>query len=186
MVTYRKSRKDYPRFYLNPKVEIRESPVHGAGCFAKDDINKGELLEGSPVIAFSMQSIKDLNDAIGGRHIIADYPFAWLDGLTCLVMGYGGVYNHRYEYNALYRPNRELETMDFYSSVSIKKDDEIFIRYANDRSRLWFVEEGADDIHLDPEEYRYKSELVRHPTGQIAPRTLQAGFSILSRPINKK
>ena len=39
------SRAKKERLFHSDKIEIRKSPVHGYGVFAKDDITKGELLE---------------------------------------------------------------------------------------------------------------------------------------------
>ena len=36
--------------YHNPKIEIRKSPIHGWGIFAKEFIKKDEILEEIPFL----------------------------------------------------------------------------------------------------------------------------------------
>ena len=48
------------KLYKNNKLEVRESPIHGYGVFAKENIKKGELLEECHYIKL-MKPIADMN-----------------------------------------------------------------------------------------------------------------------------
>ena len=52
--------KRQSKLYKNNKLEVRESPIHGYGVFAKEDIKKGELLEECHYIRL-MKHTSDIN-----------------------------------------------------------------------------------------------------------------------------
>lgn len=83
------------RLYKNDKLEVRKSPIHGYGVFAKEGIGKGELLEECHYIKL-VKPASDIN--------ICNRMFCWpkqdksdlqkknIRYMT-LPLGYGCIYN---------------------------------------------------------------------------------------------
>ncbi len=110
------------------KIYIGRSPIHGWGVFANELIKEGELIEETPLL--------DLGIKNGEKtHIMNDYRFNWPQGSggnwekQVLAWGYGCLYNHSENYNAIWRSNLERETFEFISIRDIQKDEEIFTYY---------------------------------------------------------
>ena len=110
--------------FRNPKIEVRESKIHGFGVFANADIDKDEMLEEVPIIKVSMPW-----DNVPG--ILQNYVFDAHDkkdkNKFIIAFGVGSVYNHSAKYNATHYT--EKNTFQYYASKRIKKDEEIFISY---------------------------------------------------------
>ena len=74
---------------------------------------------------------------------IFEYYFSWPDGKQslCLAMGYGSIYNHADDPNAMVIMNIEAEEMVIEAVKPIPANDEIFINYQDGPSphdKLWF------------------------------------------------
>lgn len=116
------------KLYFNKKIEVRKSPIHGYGVFAKKDINKNEILEECLYI------IQDTNP------YNTDYLFAFPDKnnqlkFNVLPLGYGCIYNSskiKGENNAIWETNIDDNIFIFKSIKDIKKNEEIFTFYGND------------------------------------------------------
>ena len=74
--------------YVNPKLEVRLSRLHGYGVFAKDDIYNGELLEECHHIRLAPETN------------VKDYVFSWPNSkeykdvkYRAIVLGFGSIYN---------------------------------------------------------------------------------------------
>ena len=113
------------RLYFNKKIEVRKSPLHGYGVFAKEDINKGEILE---ECFFIVQDYNPHN---------ADYLFSFPDKnnenkFNVLPLGYGCIYNSskvKGENNAIWETNIDDNIFIFKSIKDIKKNEEICTFY---------------------------------------------------------
>ena len=165
---FRKHRSEYPQFFISQKVEIRKSSVHGLGVFAKEDIEKWEMIEAAPVILFDSATQGYLYDLYDRRHILMDYPFGWTnDGaVLAIAMGYGGVYNHStYGQNIQWIANRELECLEFTASRDIQMGEELFVMYVNslDQDRLWFLTQEEDE----EDQRASRGEDLVHPGGSL-------------------
>ena len=53
---FRERRSALPKWFVDTKVEIKESEIHGLGCFAKEDIEANVLIESCPVIVFHREN----------------------------------------------------------------------------------------------------------------------------------
>ena len=72
------------------KIEVKSSPIHGLGVFAKDFIKKGEVIEECPVITVTKIETTISNILIRYRFL---YPVS--DPIEhCIPLGYGCIYNH--------------------------------------------------------------------------------------------
>ena len=154
---FREPRSSLPKWFLDPKVEIKESSIHGLGCFAKEDIEANTLIESCPVIVFHRDTLDALSDdEEGDRHILMEYPFQWSEAGHCaMVLGYGGIYNHStMNPNVTWRPNTDLPSMEYWTRGSVAEGEELFVRYYpfSKSGLIWFPDEDADRIdgHITP------------------------------------
>jgi len=143
---FREPRSSLPKVFISKDIEVKESPIHGWGCFAIQDIEPGILIESAPVIICHrniQESLYSINDH---RHILQDYPFGWTPGFLAFAMGYAAIYNHQADSNCNWRPNHELETIEIITRRKILADEEITIRYLPVRLKgaLWFADEDND------------------------------------------
>jgi len=52
-----------PKFFINPKTEVRESGIEGKGLFARDKIKKGEIIHVAEGKIFTREEFKRLSEA---------------------------------------------------------------------------------------------------------------------------
>ena len=121
-------------------IEVKKSPVSDGefnrGVFATRDIKKGELFHEAPVISYPNDQHQYIEQTL-----LADYAFEYGINHSAILLGYGMLFNHSYEHNAIYEINFENHTFDFYAFTDIKAGDEIFINYngdVDDKELLWF------------------------------------------------
>lgn len=108
--------------YVNPKIEVAVSELHGYGVFATRGIAAGEILEECPVIVLPLES-----DAL------FDHRFRWPKRLDyrgyAIPLGFGCIYNHRDEPNADWESD-EVRRLFVYRAVrDIAAGEEICISY---------------------------------------------------------
>lgn len=129
------------RFPPSNKVYVAQSQISnsGRGVFAKCDIQKDELIERCPVIEVSATDTANLNESA-----LVTYFFYWGKdkNQTLIALGFGSLYNHSYQPNAIYKVNHQEKIMDFIALKDIKKDEEITINYKQgnqkNKNPLWF------------------------------------------------
>lgn len=107
------------------KVFVKEATIEnaGRGVFAKIDIAEGELIENCPVIEVSLKDPANNDDGL-----LVDNFFYFGDGLA-VALGFGSLYNHSYERNAIYKINLENKTIDFRAIKPVKEGEEITVNY---------------------------------------------------------
>ena len=135
-------------WYTIPEVRVRMSGVHGKGLFATKTIPNGTLIERSPLIICDTYSFKCLDDLMGVRHIVSDYPFKWNRRESAIALGYGSIINHSSDNpNALFKFNYSYPAIEFYARRTIQKDEEILMQYVPDYNlnKLWFETGGRID-----------------------------------------
>jgi len=61
--------------------------------------------------------------------------------MLAVALGFGSIYNHSYEPNAIYKKRIRDKVIEFVALRSIRKDEEISVNYnygdPNDKTRLW-------------------------------------------------
>lgn len=147
---FREPRSSLPKVFIDSRVEIKESPIHGWGVFSKEDIPAHVLIESAPLVVCHKATTDALYEMNDTRHILQDYPFTWKDGMIAFAMGWAAVYNHKRECNALWRQNFEYTTIEFTTIKEIKAGEEITVKYLPTRYRgsLWFIDEEDDEINV--------------------------------------
>ncbi|MFP3919102.1 SET domain-containing protein [Lysinibacillus telephonicus] len=124
-------------------IEIKTSQISNGefnrGVFATCDIKKGVLIHEAPVISYPNDQHQYIEQTI-----LADYAFEYGINHTAILLGYGMLFNHSYEPNAIYEINFNNHTFDFYAFKDIKAGEEILINYngdVDDKELLWFDQE---------------------------------------------
>jgi uncharacterized protein len=111
------------------KIYVADSPIHGLGVFAKEEILEGEIIEVCPVINMGMTFGET-------SHILIDYRFNWPQGSgqwtkQVVATGFSMLYNHSDNFNANWRSNLDTNCFEFYATKNIKPDEEIFVWYGD-------------------------------------------------------
>lgn len=119
-------------FFINPKISVKPSSVHGIGILAVGTITKGEVLEYSPILELSLP-LDLLTDKV-----LRDYVFLNKKELpgefgpkTYLGLGYISLYNHRDQPNSRIVLDYQAFTATITAKQNIEKGEEIFISYGS-------------------------------------------------------
>lgn len=110
------------RFMVKGKL-IQNSK--GWAVEATEFIPAGSVIEVCPVIPIA----KEKKHESMNQKQIARYAFSWNQELDCLVMGWGGVYNHDQNHNITYKPDVENLTMVYSAVRDIHPGEEMVINY---------------------------------------------------------
>jgi SET domain-containing protein len=123
------------------KIYISTSKIinNERGVFADQAIKKGELIERCPVIEVSKNDTANLVESILVTYF---FYFGKNKEKLLVALGFGSIYNHSYDPNAIYKINSKEKIMDISAIRSINTGEEISINYnsANpkDKTPLWF------------------------------------------------
>ena len=118
------------------KLVVKNSPLSGKGVFASEDIAEGEIIESCNLIV-----LIEGDTLLIDNTALYDYYFAWKDKGCAIALGFGSLYNHSYEPNAVYKKDFEKETLTFVSLKPIRKGEEITVNYNGDprnKEKVWF------------------------------------------------
>ena len=128
-------------------IEIKTSTLSDGelnrGVFAKRDIKKGELIHEAPVLPYPNEQHEHVE-----KTLLADYAFEYGINHTALVLGYGMLFNHSYQPNAMYDINFDNHTFDFFAYKDIKAGEEVLINYNGEVENddpLWFNKENENN-----------------------------------------
>lgn len=121
--------------FLKPeKIILKHSGIEGRGVFAFDHIKKGEIIERCPLIQMEYRSKYQLDPTIFGysyARYSTDHESEKHGFLMYIAAGYGMMYNHQDDSNALWKFNYDQLIGDVIAIQDIKKDAEIFVNYGN-------------------------------------------------------
>jgi len=119
-------------------IEVKESPLHGRGVFAKSKIRKGNLIERAPIIFL-------LNEEKETLRFTKLFHYYFLLGnvekQAAFGFGYASFYNHSPEANAFYTFSRKKNTLNIYAYQTIEAGSEVTINYngkPDDKSEVYF------------------------------------------------
>lgn len=121
-----------------PQLYIAPTDKMGRGVFTSADIQKGTIIEISPVVVMTAVERKLLDQTL-----LHDYIFEWGDDRRgcCMALGYVPLYNHSYRSNCEYEMDFDQKTISVRAVRSIKTGEEIFINYNgdwNNATPVWF------------------------------------------------
>jgi hypothetical protein len=119
-------------------IEVRGAGKKGRGVFALSDIAKGAIIERCPVIVLSPEDCKKIDPTE-----LYNYYFGWGedDKSAAIALGFGSIYNHSYQPNAVYEKELETREIVFRALRSIQAGEEILTNYNGDpssQSPVWF------------------------------------------------
>ena len=117
------------------RIILGDSPIQGRGVFARENINKGEVVERCPLIEMSYRSKYQLDPQIFA-YMYAQPPCSCPEcdkhGFVLhMALGYGMMYNHQDQPNALWKFNYSQLLGDIIAVKDIKSGEEIFVSYGN-------------------------------------------------------
>ena len=121
-----------------PFIYVSAAGEMGRGVFTSENIEKGMIIERSPVIVMSLEERRLLDQTL-----MHDYIFEWgaKKEQCCMAMGYVPVYNHSYRSNCEYEMDFDNASISIKTVRFIKAGEELFINYNgdwNDSKRVWF------------------------------------------------
>lgn len=117
---------------------VGSSLDRGRGVFATKDYDFDDIIEICPIIIFDNNQIDHLD-----KTEFYNYYFAWNPEKkqAAVALGYGSLYNHSYNPNAVYKKDYESDTIVIMCYKPIRKGEEITINYNCDplcKDNLWF------------------------------------------------
>ena len=107
------------------RVAVRSAGTKGLGVFATSPFDAGEVIEIAPVIVEAEEKIDD------GAMLDA-YVYVWTEGTCAVALGYGSIFNHSYDPNALFTTDIAQRTITFTARRPIAEGEEITINYNGD------------------------------------------------------
>ena len=110
------------------KIEVRDSPLHGLGVFACDDIRKGEVIERCSYLVIDDDDLQEINR-------LNDYLFTSPDVKTdyLVMLGCGMLYNHGTPANAEWQiADDDNRFVEFTALMDIRAGDEILHDYGSE------------------------------------------------------
>ena len=116
--------------FHSQKIEMRRSPIHGWGIFAKEFIKKDEILEEVPFLVIPMSPTESSS-------IFLDYRFNFPAGShpwkkQVIPFGFACLYNHSDTMNAWWFSDEENEIFIFQAIRDIEPDTEITTYYGSE------------------------------------------------------
>jgi hypothetical protein len=107
-------------------IYVAQSPIHGRGVFASRTIKAGSIIEACPVIKMKLQEM------VVRKTMLLNYYAFMIDEqqeYTGIALGYGSLYNHSEQCNAIFYYNKNKELMIFEATQLIRPKQEITINY---------------------------------------------------------
>ena len=115
------------RLFFNPKIELRKSPIHGWGVFAKENIDANEILEEVPYLTLPINKGEMSS-------LLIDYRFNFPTGnwrLQVIPVGFACFYNHSNDANVGWYTDEENDLFVFKTNRVINSDEEILTYYGD-------------------------------------------------------
>ncbi len=122
-----------PEFFISPKIQL--VPIEGKdlGVIAVEDIKEGEMIECCPTVLLKYD--KRLKWSFLKRFyrtavvtIFDDYLWWYKGKKEALLLGYGNLYNHSDDFNAV-SYKKEARKYVFVAKRDIAKGEEITVHY---------------------------------------------------------
>jgi hypothetical protein len=123
---------------MKKQLFVKEIKGKGRGVFCKQLISKDEAFEVCPVIVIPAT---DYNTVKASRLVDYFFSFNKEENTLALALGFGSLYNHAVNSNAVYYLNREEKIITYYALEDIPAGTEICINYAGERGqefKEWF------------------------------------------------
>ncbi len=119
-------------------LEIKQTKHKGRGVFATRDFSAGDLIETCHLI-----ECPEEDTGLIDRTFLYNYYFNWgpQRNQVAIALGYGSLYNHSPEPNAVYIKDFEKKLLTFKCLQPIRAGEEVTVRYGDhpaDKTPIWF------------------------------------------------
>ena len=118
------------------KIDVLKSNIEGFGVFACKNILESEIIEICPIIILQNEDICYID-----KTKLYNYYFNWESNKIAISLGYGSLYNHSYNPNAIYLKDYENNKIIIKAIKNIKKNEEILVNYNGNpeiKDKVWF------------------------------------------------
>ncbi|BAZ80894.1 SET domain-containing protein [Sphaerospermopsis kisseleviana CS-549] len=115
---------------------VRDTEIKGRGVFAQRDFELGEIIDIANVIVIPKQQVKLITHTV-----LCNYYFGWHGESGAIALGYGSLFNHSYQPNALYVKKFDQQIIEIIAYKYIREGQEITINYngnVDDLTPIWF------------------------------------------------
>ena len=119
-------------------------PGKGRGVISTREIERGELVESSPLIAIAKEEVPAATSTI-----LKDYVFAGSEGVAYVALGIGSLFNHDPACNLEIWLDEPALTMQFIAVSDIAAEQELTIAYHHLKPGATFV---PNDVPCVPSE----------------------------------
>lgn len=120
-----------------PGLYYAPSPIHGRGVFCSHPLTAGDVIEICPALVLPHEEIELLT-----RSELFGYYFLWGEqsDQCAIALGYGSLYNHSEDPNAVFEPDFTDDTIVFIAQRDISAGEEITVDYQAGATvrALWF------------------------------------------------
>ena len=116
-------------------IVVGDSKIQGRGVFSLRELKKGDIIERCPLLELGNRSKYQLDPVIFGysyaQPLCGCYDCDKHGFVMHLALGYGMLYNHQDDPNALWKFNYAQLLGDVIAVKDIKSGEEIFVNYGN-------------------------------------------------------
>ncbi|SJZ50187.1 SET domain-containing protein-lysine N-methyltransferase [Sediminibacterium ginsengisoli] len=134
------------------KIEIRKSPVHGFGIFAREKIFAGELIEQAKLLklGYRQKAQHDdvINDYVWGNKSCTCTECQTYGVKQYLALGFGSIYNHADKPNTHKNIDFPRQLISFTAATDIDADNEIFTHYG---AKYWLLRDFWKNVRENKE-----------------------------------
>lgn len=113
--------------FISKKLKIKTTKSSGRGVFANIKIEKGEIIEISPLIIIPFFDLKKLN-----KTIISYYWYFFTKKECAIGLGLSSLYNHSDDNNSEFVILNKFKMIKIIATKEIKKGEEVRINYGYD------------------------------------------------------
>jgi SET domain-containing protein len=171
-------------------IEIKKSPLHGQGVFAKKEFRPGKIIEISPVVLLSQQEKELLRHTLlFGYYFVVDHP----EYAIAMGLGASSTFNHSYVANAEYTIAIEDQAITIRAGKVIRKGEEITLNYnghPDGNTPVYFPAESTEfaEYPAFPDRDKYKKQLYLKimpgkGRGVFCKKHIKAGSLIETSPL---
>jgi len=158
-----------PELMVPSKIRLGYSDVHFRGVFATADIGEGELIERCPVVALAWRTNYQKDPVV--------WAYMYTNSCPCdeckrhgahfvMVMGWGQIYNHQDDNNAVIKIDMRLQIADIVAKKKILKGEEIFVSYGDkyfqNRPKIDLSKDGSTPKDfIESGDFQQQSKVIR-------------------------
>ena len=119
----------------SPKIEVRRSPIHGYGVFAKEVIEEGEFIEECRLLKMNWRAAyphdQTVKDYVWGNRGCTCIECRRHGGFQYIALGFGSLYNHSDTPNTKQKLDFSKELLGIKARRRIEKDEELLLTYGD-------------------------------------------------------